>query len=460
MNDADHAQAPQSPPDQEPGRPSLLARVNARLAHTPLSSLADWLTVAVKGFVGDQCLLRAAALTFTTVLSLVPLLAVAFSIAKGFGVQNTQFMKSILLQFMGKEDVVEVIIGYINNTNVRSLGMIGVGFLFFTVISLLGTVEKSFNSIWGVKTQRNLWRKFSDYLTVILICPLMLIIAMSATASVQSSALVQKVLSMSVFSMLYLVLLKMLPFITNWLALIFVYTFMPNTKVRFGAALVGAVVAGTIWQLTQWGYIEYQASFKSYNAIYGSFAQVPLFLLWMYISWIIVLLGAEICFALQHAGTFAREKRSGHYSFDDRVKLATLVLALLARAFERGESPPSNEQAAVLLNAPVKLVNDVLYRLAAERAVVRLESQESDVYAMARPPEKVRLLDVLVALSQHKESAAEAIRHDEFSYLNPLFLSLREAAYHDEHNLTLKEFAARFGDSLARREFAAQGKSR
>ncbi len=433
------------------GLPATLTR----LARSPLASVIDWLAVAGKGFVEDQCLLRAAALTFTTVLSLVPLLAVAFSIAKGFGFHHTEFIHRILLQFAGKEDVVNVIVGYINNTNVRSLGFLGIGVLFFTVISLLGTVEKSFNSIWGVKTQRGLWRKFSDYLTVILICPLLIIIAMSATASVQSSALVQQILSVSVFSVLYLVLLKMLPFITNWLALMFVYTFMPNTKVRFGAALVGAVVAGTVWQLTQWGYIEYQASFKNYNAIYGSFAQVPLFLIWMYISWIIVLLGAEICFALQHAGTFSREKRSGHYSFDDRVKLATLVLALLARAFERGESPPSNEQAAVLLNAPVKLVNDVLYRLADVRIVTRLDSAESDAYAMAQSPEKVRLLDVLVALSQHKESDAEAIRHDEFSYLNPLFEALRHAALNDEHNLTLGEFAARHGDNLARREFTA-----
>jgi len=433
-----------------PGLPALLKR----LSQTRLSQLLDWLTVAGKGFVEDQCLLRAAALTFTTVLSLVPLLAVAFSIAKGFGFHHTEFIHRILLQFAGKEDVVNVIVGYINNTNVRSLGFVGVGFLFVTVISLLGTVEKSFNSIWGVKTQRNLWRKFSDYLTVILICPLLVVIAMSATASVQSSALVQKVLSVSVFSMLYLVLLKMLPFITNWLALMFVYIFMPNTKVRFGAALVGAVVAGTIWQLTQWGYIEYQASFKNYNAIYGSFAQVPLFLIWMYISWIIVLLGAEICFALQHAGTFSREKRSGHYSFDDRVKLATLVLALLARAFDRGEAPPNNEQAAMLLNAPVKLVNDVLYRLADVRIVSRLDNAESDAYAMARPPEKVRLLDVLVALSQHKESDAEAIRHDEFTYLNPLFESLRAAAMGDERNLTIREFAARHGDDLTHRTFA------
>lgn len=407
------------------------------------STAVRWAAMVARGFVADQCMLRASALAFTTALSLVPLLAVAFSISKGFGFQNSEFIHDLLMQVAaGRSETVDAIVGYINNTNVRTLGVMGVAFLFLTVLSLLGNIEQSFNSIWGVRGARGAWRKLSDYLTVTLICPLLIIVAISATASLESSAVVQGLLSYSVASAAYLGLLKMLPYISTWLALLFAYTFIPNTRVGLRAGLAGAVAAGSLWQFVQWGYINYQASFRNYNAIYGSFAQVPLFLIWLFISWVIVLLGAELCFAVQNGGAYFREERLGRYSHDDRQRLAALALALLTDTFLHGGPRLGNEDLARRLDAPVKLVNDVLHMLREAGVVVKLEQDEGEAYGLGRPPDQVRMVDVITALSRHREQGGEASPAGRPELLEPVFGGIIDAARRSEHNLTLSEFAA------------------
>jgi len=409
-----------------------------------VQTLTRWAYMVGRGFVADKCLLWASALAFTTALSLVPLLAVAFSISKGFGFQNSEFIRNLLMQVAaGRAETVNAIVGYINNTNVRTLGVVGVGFLFVTVLSLLSNIEKSFNSIWGVKATRGAWRKLSDYLFITLICPLLMIIAISATASMESSAMVKALLSYSVASAAYVAILKMLPYFSTWMALLFIYSFMPNTRVRTRAGLAGAVIAGTLWQMVQWAYINYQASFKNYNAIYGSFAQVPLFLIWLFISWVIVLLGAEICFAVQNSGTYFRESRMGNYSHDDRQRLAALVLALLTNAFMGAERPIPNEDIAHRLDAPVKLVNDVLNMLEGAGIVVKLEHPELDVYGLGRPPDSVRMVDIIVALSRFKHGARGEALTGKLEFLEPVFAGIIDGARESAENMTLSEFAAR-----------------
>lgn len=411
-------------------------------AEKQLARLMRWLYMIGRGFVADQCLLRASALAYTTVLSMVPLLAVAFSISKGFGFQNSTFIRTLLMQATtGNPEVVETIIGYINNTNVSTLGVAGVTLLFMTVISLLGNIEASFNSIFGVKSQRSLWRKFSDYLAVTMVCPLLIIVAISSTASLQSTHVVQQILSVSVFSTLYIALLKLLPYFTTWLALLFIYVFIPNTRVRFPAALGGAVIAGSLWQLVQMAYIQYQATSTNYNAIYGSFAQVPLFLIWTFISWIIVLLGAEICFALQYSESYYSEARMNEYSFDDRQKLGVLVLALITHMFQSGRPTPTNEDIAHRLGAPVKLVNHVMFMLAQSGVVVKVDRERGEAYTLARPPQSVRIVDVMQSLSLYRDTTGREPFESNADFLAPIFAQIGQAARASEGNLTLDAFA-------------------
>lgn len=445
---------PTPPRQTPPGAPGRRAAARALALRA-----ARWAAMVGHGFVADQCLLWASALAFTTALSLVPLLAVAFSISKGFGIQNSDFIHNLLMQVTaGREETVAAIVGYINNTNVGTLGAVGVGLLFVTVVSLLGSIEKSLNSIWGLKSQRTLWRKFSDYLTVILVCPLLILIAISATASLESSTVVRTLLDVSVLHTAWLGLLKALPYISTWLALLFVYTFIPNTRVRFGAAAAGAVLAGSLWQAVQWGYITYQASFRNYNAIYGSFAQVPLLLIWLFVSWAIVLLGAQISFAVQNSGTYQREATLDAYSHDDRQKLAALALALLTRAFMQGGPHPGNEELARQLDAPVRLVGDVMHMLARAGIVLRVAGAHPEgAYTLARPPDSVRMVDVMLALSRYRQGDGPRALGPRLAALDPVFAGLVASAKASPHNMTLAQFARRCAGQDACADAAQQG---
>ncbi|MEW5773333.1 MAG: YhjD/YihY/BrkB family envelope integrity protein [Thermodesulfobacteriota bacterium] len=404
-----------------------------------------WLRLVLAGFAQDQCLVRAAALAFSTTLAVVPFLAVAFSIAKGFGFQNSAFTRGLLFQLTaGNKDAVSAIVGYINNTSVKTLGAVGLLFLFVTVVSLLAVIEKTFNTIWGVKAGRGAWRRLSDFMAVILACPLLFIVAVSLTATLQSSAVMQTVREVELVSALYISLLKALPWLATLTGLFFIYAFIPNTKVRPGAALAGAVAAGLLWQLSLAALIRYQTFFAvNYNAIYGSLAQVPLFLVWMYLSWAIILFGAEVSFSAQHRETFAQEARAAAYSFEDRHKLAALALGLMTRSFVAGGPALSNDELAQRLGAPVKLVNEVLYMLAAAGVAAKLDAPGAEAFTLARPPQAVRLLDVLSALSRFKESAETLDIHGRFGFVGELFEGLRADAAGGLANLDMAEFARR-----------------
>ncbi|EPR43590.1 ribonuclease BN [Desulfovibrio sp. X2] len=398
-----------------------------------------WLFLVVYGFLRDRCLLRAAALSFTTTLSIAPFLAVAFTISKALGLQNTEYVRSLLLQFSaGRSDLVDLFLRYVQNTNVKTLGYVGLVVLLFTALSLLGSIEKAFNDIWGVAKGRSPWRKFTDFFSVTLICPLLLFVGLSVTVSLHNEAVVQKILTISAFNYIYLSVLKVLPYVMMWLALTFLYSFMPNTQVNLLCALAGGVVAGTLWQLAQWGYVNWQIGVAKYNAIYGGFAQFPLFLFWLYISWAIVLLGAEICFSLQNMKTFESEVRAGHITFEGRVKTAILFLLLLVDAFKKGVRPLNNEHAAQKLGVPVKAVNEVAETLAGQHVVTRLDDEFGPTYALSRDPADVRVTDVLRGLGRGKGQSGLDFIDPRFAFVHDVFHQVFASAEEAPPNLSIE----------------------
>ncbi|MGB9080265.1 MAG: YihY/virulence factor BrkB family protein, partial [Desulfuromonadaceae bacterium] len=252
-------------------------------------------------FTDHQGPLRAAALTYTTVLSLVPLLAIAFSVLKGLGAQNA--LEPLLQQIAGdSEETISRIIAYVNNTNVKSLGAIGLVLLILTVISLMGSIEEAFNAVWGVRETRSVQRRFSDYLSVVVVGPILLLAATSMTSSLQSQWILLWLIQNTYLGDAILLLFRFLPYLSVWIAMVFLYIFIPNTRIRFASAVTGGVIAGTAWELAQWGYFHFQVGVANYNAIYGTLSAVPIFLVWIYTSWLIVLFGLEIVFAHQHRG--------------------------------------------------------------------------------------------------------------------------------------------------------------
>jgi membrane protein len=271
------------------------------------------ITLSVKGFDKDKCTLRASALTFYTLLSIVPILAMAFGIAKGFGFDHI-LEERVRQQFHGHEEVVAQAITFarnmLDNTKGGLIAGIGVVFLFWAVIKVLGNMERSFNEIWGIKKHRSWTRKFSDYLSFMLIAPVLFIMAGSMTVAV-SSQVKNILLTHSYLAYIaepILLLLKILPFGLLWGLFAFVYFFLPNGKVNVRSALLGGILAGTIYQIVQWAYITFQVGINRYNAIYGSFAALPLFLIWLQLSWLILLYGAEVSFAHQNVATYEFEQ--------------------------------------------------------------------------------------------------------------------------------------------------------
>jgi membrane protein len=318
--------------------PAELSRARAFLLRQTQVAL-----LVVRDFQADRCLLRASALTYVTLLSIVPVFALMFSLLKGLGVQNT--LEPIILKeiAIGSEQIVTEIIRYINNTHVGRLGTVGLITLVLTVLALLSNIEETFNTIWGVQETRSLYRRFSDYFSVLIFGPIFVLVAISMTTTLESQAFVQTLMEMAYVGEVIYFLFKVLPFIAMWAAFTFLYIFMPNIKVDFRAALIGGIFGGTLWQLAQWSYLFFQVGVARYNAIYGTMAALPIFMVWIYVSWIIVLLGMEVSYAYQHLRHIRLEIRGETVNFASREMIALTILLQVAEAFNRGETMAPEE---------------------------------------------------------------------------------------------------------------------
>ncbi len=397
-----------------------------------------WGRLMTDAMAKDKIFLRASALTYTTVLSVVPFLAVAFSVLKGFGFQNTDFIRDMLLRVAaGREQVVDYIITYINQTNVRTLGVMGVGLLFLTVLSMISTIESALNTIWGVEKGRGLARKVTDYLSATLIIPVFSVAAFSISATLQNNAIVQKLLENSVFNVMYMTLLKLTPYAMIWLLLLFIYMMLPNTRVRLKSGVIGALVTALIWQLAQWVYITFQVGATKYNAIYGSFAQLPLFLIWVYMSWVILLLGAEFCFILQNRRNLENEAKYRHVNPAQQVRAGLHALLLIARGFEKGDKPMDIEEMATNANVPVIVLRGIMIRMTETGLLVPVEDDDAEAWTLRRTPSAIRIKDVIDCFMRQKTVDLGLGRNPLTGQAETRLEALEDLVRHSEHNQTL-----------------------
>ncbi len=303
--------------------------------------------LALRGFMKNGGQKTASVLTYYSLLNLVPIIGVAFGIAKGFGLEK---LIESRIQQMAQEanwqvEITDQILGFsrslLDHAKGGLIAGIGVILLFWTVISIFGKIEDSLNAIWEVKKPRTLIRKFSDYLTMMVLAPVLFIISSSVTVLVASQVkgILQKISLLGAFSSLILFLLNLLPYVSIWALFVLLYIIMPNTRVPLRSGIVGGVAAGTIFQLVQWFYIKFQIGAANYGAIYGSFAALPLFLVWLQLSWTIVLLGAEIAYAYEHRETFGFHPDYARLSTDSRKVLMLRIFHFLAKKFSKGENP-------------------------------------------------------------------------------------------------------------------------
>ncbi len=354
--------------------------------------------LAVRGFAEDKCKFRASALTFFSLLSIVPVFAMMFGIAKGFGYEKT-VSEQILVQFQGQGEVVKKMIEFANsmldNAKGGLVAGIGVVMIFWTVIKVLSNIESSFNDIWGIKISRNIGRKFSDYLSVMLICPILLVMSTSLTVAIsgQVRAIIESSEMFTAIGPFVFFLLKFSNYVTIWVVFSFILVFMPNTKVNLRSGILAGVIAGTIFQLTQGIYINSQVLISKYSAIYAGFASLPLFLIWLQVSWLIVLFGAELAFAHQNVDTYEFEPDCLNVSHSYKLLLSLVITEFIIRNFCKGKEAFSATAISHKFEVPIRLVRQVLFELV-ESGVVTKQIQESSKDVLYQPAVDVDLLTV------------------------------------------------------------------
>jgi len=324
--------------------------------------------LAIRRFSEDQCLLRASALTLFTLLSIVPIFAMAFGIAQGFGLQNA--IERVVLQHLaGQEEVARWIMNFaqsmLQTTRGGLIAGIGVTVLFWTVMKVLNHIEVSLNAIWRTSSQRTLARRVTDYLSFMLIAPVLLAISGSLTVMItqQVGLMSQRFELVGYFHSWILAVLKLSPYLVMWVLLTFLYLFMPNVRVRLASGFLGGVIAGTFYQIFQAAYIYFQVEVSNYNAVYGSFAALPLFLMWLQASWMIVLLGAEISYAHQNVDWFELEPEARNLNRATRNLVALWVMQRIAQRFSQGGSCCTLEELTASGMLPPLLVRQTLDEL-------------------------------------------------------------------------------------------------
>lgn len=361
--------------------------------------------LAIRGFAEDKCQLRASALTFYSLLSIVPVVAMAFGVAKGFGFEKL-LEKQLLDRFQGQEEVATRLIAFSNsflkNTQGGMIAGVGVVILFWTVIKVLGNIENSFNDIWGIKKARSFGRKFSDYLSIMLICPILLIMSSSITVLITSQVklIFEKLSILGPIAPFILSALNLLPYAVIWVVFTFIYVFMPNTKVNFKAGLLAGIIAGTIYQIVQFFYINFQVGVSKYGAIYGSFAALPLFLIWLQVSWLVVLFGAEISFAEQNVETYEFEPDCLKATHSFKRMMAVRIAQHCVKCFKDGQKPLNAGEISHLLELPIRLVRELIFELTESGILseVKINGKDIVAYQPARNIDQITILEVINAL--------------------------------------------------------------
>lgn len=371
------------------------------------------INVVLRELTEGQLTLRAMSLVYTTLLSIVPVLAISFSVLKAFGVHN-EIVEPFLLKFLAPlgskgEDITAQIISFVENMNVGVLGSLGLGMLIYTLVSVIRKIEDAFNSIWRIKKSRSFARRFSDYVSVIIIGPVLIFSAIGLTASFMSNSVVQKIISIEPFGTVFYFFAEKTPYLIVCAAFTFLYIFIPNTKVKFRSALIGGFLAGMLWETAGWAFASFVVSSTKYTAIYSGFAIVLMFMIWLYVSWLILLAGAQISFYHQYPYFLTAKKEVLHLSHRLREKLTFLVMYFIGHNFYYNKKPWTLDALVAHLELPVDSVHEVLTLLENNSIIVET-GDDPEAYIPAKDLETITLRELLNAarMTDDKTSVIES----------------------------------------------------
>jgi membrane protein len=403
------------------------------------------LLLSWRGFHVDICPLRASALTLYTLLSIVPVFAMLFGIAKGFGMENL-LRDRLLEQFRDQQAVALKLIDFAQSLLAKTQGGlvagIGIAVLFWSVMSVIGEIEKSFNHIWKIGHDRPLGRKVSDYLSLMLLAPVLLIVSSSISVYVQSriTGLVAAVALPTCGSDLVLQVFGYLPLIIVWLLFTVTLIFMPNTKVAYKSGVFAGVIAGTAYQLTQWTYIRLMIGVSNYNAVYGSFAALPLFIVWLQIGWLILLFGAEMAFYHQHFESYSLKNEISAGSFALKKIAALRIVHLLVHKFAAAEPPLNADEIAQTLHLPAEMVHTIITELLDTRilAEVQSDAEKHRAYQPARDIGLLRVATIIEALENYSAASLQP-ESDDIGRFNEIAEQFGETIKNSPANFLLKD---------------------
>ena len=351
--------------------------------------------LAVEYFTTKRMMDSAAALTYSTLLAIVPIMAVVFAIARGFGYNKyieTWFREALSSQ----PQVAEAIIGFVNSylVHTKSGIFLGIGLLFmlWTVIMLISNIEKAFNDIWQVSTHRSILRTITDYMAMFLLAPI--IIVVTSGISIMMATFANGIGETLIVGPTLRFFLRLLPYIIMSGVFIALYVFMPNTKVKIRSAIIPGILAGVAMQGLQLVYIHSQIWVTGYNAIYGSFAALPLFMLWVQISWTICLFGAELAYTNQNLEKFAFRASTDDLSHRYRLLLSAYLMTLICRRFEEGKKPYTALELKLETNIPIRITHDLLENLTRVHLLSEMTNDEKGTEAVYQPAESTARLSV------------------------------------------------------------------
>jgi len=401
--------------------------------------------LAFRSFNEDKCQLRASALTFYSLLSVVPLAAMGFGIAQGFGLKEnlTRFLSN---ELQGQKEMLQWTMQFadalLENTKGGVIAGVGVLVLFLSIISLLNNIENAFNDIWYVKKGRGFGRRLSNYLSLMLICPVLLIMSSSLTVFItsQMTLITEKISLLGKISPLIFFLLKLSPFFFLWVLFTLLYIVVPNTGVSFKAGLFAGIVSGTIFQLVQKAYIYFQIGVAKYNTIYGSFAAVPLFLAWLQLSWLIVLLGAEISFAVHNEEDYEFETDTKKISHYYKKLLGLRIVELCVKNFCHGEKPTDIHMFNHALGAPIRLVREILFDLIEARILSEVKQSDESIscYQPAQDVANLTIKKVLDLLDKKGNGSIPFVKDHELEKISSTLESLDHLVTVSSENIPLK----------------------
>lgn len=359
------------------------------------------LILAIRFFTTKRVVNEAAALTYSTLLAIVPIFAVVFAIARGFG-YNKYIEIWFREAFQSQPQAAEVIIGFVNSylVHTKSGIFLGIGlvFMLYTVLMLISNIESTFNEIWQVKKQRSIFRTFTDYLAMLLLFPI--IIVLTSGISIFMATVVDRLPDLLLLGPMVRFMIDLSPYILMSAMFIGLYVFLPNTHVRVRNAIVPGILAGVAMQWLQLFYINSQIWVSSYNAIYGSFAALPLFMLWVQISWTICLFGAELSYTNQNLDYYDYNAKTSDISHRYRIMLCAILMSCICKRFDKGGKPYTAFELSSETGIPIRIVNDLLYNMIDSQLLVEITSDEKGEQSQYMPAENIENLSVGVMIDR------------------------------------------------------------